>query len=46
MKESGYRGDISLDIVGASQYSPDRAMALIAETRGYLRCALRAISWE
>jgi len=46
MKESEYRGDISLDIVGAGQYSPDRAMALIAETRGYLRCALRAISWE
>lgn len=45
MKESEYRGDISLDIVGAGQYSPDRAMALIAEMRGYLRCALRGISW-
>ena len=45
MKKSGYCGDISLDIVGAGEYSPDRAMALIAETRGYLRCALRGISW-
>ena len=46
MKKSRYRGDISLDIVGAGDYPPDRAMALIAETRGYLRCALHSISWE
>jgi hypothetical protein len=45
MQKSGYRGDISLDIVGAGDYPPDRAMALIAETRGYLRSALRGISW-
>ena len=45
MKESGYAGDISVDIVGTFDYPPERTMAIIAETRGYLRCALRQVGW-
>ncbi len=45
IKESGYDGDITLDIVGTFSYPADRVMAIVAETRGYLRCALRQVGW-
>ncbi|MHB1134919.1 MAG: sugar phosphate isomerase/epimerase family protein [Chloroflexota bacterium] len=46
MKESGYEGDVSVDIVGTFDYPPERTMAIIAETRGWLRCALGELDWE
>ena len=46
MQASGYAGDISLDVVGTFDYEPERILALIAETRGWLRCALAQLNWS
>ena len=43
MKESGYRGDVSVDIVGTKDYDAARTMGIVAETRGYLRRCMHEI---
>ncbi len=45
IRESGYQGDVSVDIVGTKDYPADRIMGIIAETRGYLRRCMQEIGW-
>ena len=46
MKDSGYQGDISVDVVGTKDYDAARIMGIVAETRGYLRRCLQEIGWQ
>lgn len=43
VKASGYAGDLSVDIVGTKGYPEARIMAIIAETRGYLRRGMQEV---
>lgn len=45
IKESGYAGDISVDIVGTKEYGVDQIMSIVAETRGYLRRCMHELGW-
>ena len=45
IRESGYPGDISVDIVGTKEYDAARIMGIVAETRGYLRRCMQEMGY-
>lgn len=45
LKDSGYSGDVSVDVVGTKDYDAARIMGIVAETRGYLRRCMHEIGW-
>jgi sugar phosphate isomerase/epimerase len=43
LAETGYRGVLSLEVIGARQYPLSRAMGIAAEARGYLRRCIQEL---
>ena len=43
LHETGYDGPLNLEVIGAGDYPPSRAMGIAAESRGYLNRCLQEI---